>query len=111
MLCAARSISSILFILKFDRTSASGTFGVSNVAIGNNIRQNMSKASGCISIDPLVDTITGSITIMPGLLSCRVLTIAFIVATSFTIPIFTASGLMSSITAFICPDTISGLIA
>ena len=111
MLRPAASMSSIELIERLESTSASGMFGVSRVAIGSKRLQNVPKASSCMSIEPLVDTITGSTTSFCGEYSCSVSAIARIVAWSFTMPTFIAVGFMSSITARICPATISGCMA
>ena len=66
------------------------------------------RASACIRAHPLVDTITGSTTIWRGLYVSSALMTASSVSASFTIPIFTASGRMSSITAEIWSYTASG---
>ena len=76
--------------------------GVMSVHSGNNSWQITVTASSLISFRPLDDTITGSNTIYRGLKRDRHSAIARTVSASLTIPIFTASGWISLITAFIC---------
>ena len=65
-------------------------------------------ASSLINFAPLVATITGSRTMFFPLYSFRLLTIVLIKSLDDTIPIFMASGRMSSMTASICPRTKTG---
>ena len=67
----------------------------------------ISIAASFINFRPLVDTITGSYTTCSGRNLRKQSAIALTVSSSLTIPILTASGCKSSITASICPQTIS----
>ena len=80
---------------------ASGRLGVTMSAMGNSRSSITCKASACIRAQPLVDTITGSTTRNLGLRGVRARTMASSVSASFTMPIFTASGMISSITVTI----------
>ena len=90
------------------RVNASGRFGVTISAMGRSFSFISLSASACIRAQPLVGTITGSTTIWRGPYVSRALTTASSVAASFTMPTFTASGRMSSITAAIWSYTACG---
>ena len=66
-------------------------------------------ASALINFAPLVATITGSRTMFFPLYSFRLLAIVLIKSLDDTIPIFMASGVMSSNIAFSCACKNSGL--
>ena len=76
-------------------TSASGMLGVSTVASGSSSRSSVSTASSQISREPDVDTITGSTTTLPAPYFFKLSAITRINSADDTMPIFTASGLMS----------------
>ena len=78
------------------------------VAIGSSCVFNVSIAVSLISLDPLVATITGSTTIFSRWYSFSFFDIIFINSSDDTIPIFTASGRMSVITASNCCSRNSG---
>ena len=84
-----------------DRLSASGILGVITVASGISFLISTSSASLVMSFLPLVDTITGSNTILTALYFLNSSAISSTMYGSDTIPIFTASGLISSNTASI----------
>ena len=86
-------------------TIVSLRLGVIIVASGISSLFIVSIASSLISLHPLVDTITGSKTTYRGLYSFMLEVIAFTISTSFIIPILTARGFMSVITASICAFT------
>ena len=75
--------------------SASGTFGVMTVARGRSSLSRASWASGTSRRLPEVATITGSTTIFDGLYFRSFSAITQINSAEETIPIFTASGMMS----------------
>ena len=79
-----------------DKTSASGIFGVIISASGIRMLINDALASSSKSLDPLVETITGSKTIFFGLYFFNLSAIVLISSELDTIPIFTASGNISS---------------
>ncbi len=91
--------------------SASARFGVTTVASGSNCSMSAVTASSSISRLPLVAIITGSSTTCRGF-HCRSLTATVSMICEFmSIPIFTASGVMSLITASIWSPTTSGVTA
>ena len=92
---AALIISSVFFISKPQRTSASGMFGVITVPKGRRLLIRASQASSLKSLLPLVATITGSTTMFSALYSLSLAAIVSIMPALDTIPILTASGLMS----------------
>lgn len=102
-------MSSFDWIFEPKRTSASGMFGVINVASGRSSVFKVSIASSLISLAPLVATITGSTTTFFKLYSLIESAITLIKAEDDTIPVFTASGKMSVTTAFICSLRKSGV--
>ena len=87
---------------------ASGRLGVSRSARGNSSVLSASTASAASSLLPLVDTITGSSTILFTEYSLSLPAMARTMAAEDTIPIFTASGRMSDSTQSSCFFTNSG---
>ena len=109
MIFAAFSMSFSFLISISASISASGIFGVITFAIGSNFFFNVSIASSLINLTPLVETITGSTTILSALNLRSFVEIISMILLSDTIPILTASGLISVNTASNCFPTNSSL--
>ena len=77
------------------RISASGILGVMRVPMGSNFASISFSAREESSSRPLVDTITGSITILPGRYCFSLCMITSNISSPDTMPIFTASGKIS----------------
>ena len=85
--------------------SASGRFGVISVHSGISSSRTACRASGGVSGRPDVDSMMGSSTVNDGLYCPMALATACTVAASGSIPILTACGIRSSITAASCSYT------
>ena len=83
-------------------------FGVITVASGNSLDVSAAMASSSMSFAPDVATITGSSTTFFALCAVRRSAITVMSSALDTMPIFTATGGISSNTASICAASISG---
>ena len=91
-----------------ESTSASGMLGVITVARQNSWRTSASTAASAMSAEPDVAIITGSTTTLAALWRSSPSAMAPTMAGDDTMPIFTASGRMSSKTASIWVPTKTG---
>ena len=105
---AAISTSSNDAIAMPESTSASGMLGVITEARGNSWRTSASTAASAMSAEPDVATITGSTTTLAALWRSSPSAMAPTMAGDDTMPIFTASGRISSKTASIWVPTKTG---
>ena len=102
MVCAAFSISAAFLIGISARISASGMLGVRTSAIGSRFAHRALTASSRRSLEPDVATMTGSTTICFAPYCFSLAAIVSMSSAEETIPILTASGVISVNTASSC---------
>ena len=102
MVCAAFSMSAAFLIGISARISASGMLGVRTSAIGSRFAHRALTASSRRSLEPDVATMTGSTTICFAPYCFSLAAIVSMSSAEETIPILTASGVISVNTASSC---------